>query len=130
MSHFPFVSGRSGTPGIHFGTLALVLLLAIPHAPAGAQTVSDSDYVSVSSHVVTLPSSGQSFSLTVSIDTKTPNVASFVLPFRYDGYAGLEIDTTVVDSATGNKGISYHSPLGLYVYNRKTGSSGQKRTFW
>ena len=97
---------------LHVGTVVLLLLLAIPLSPVVAQTVSDSDFVSVSSHVVSLPTSGETFSLTISIDTRTPDVASFVLPFSYDGYPGLEIDTTVVDATTGNKGVSYHAPLG------------------
>jgi len=77
-----------------------------------AQSVSDSDLVSVASHVVLLPTGGTSFTITVSIDTKTPDIATLVIPLSYAGYSGLSVDTSVVDPATGNKGVTYRTPLG------------------
>jgi hypothetical protein len=93
-------------------TACAALLCSQDGSTARAQVVSDTDFVSVSTRNVSLPTSGTSFTLTVSINTKTPNIASFVIPLRYDGYAGLRIDTSVIDAATGNKGVTYSSPLG------------------
>jgi hypothetical protein len=92
--------------------VASLILLPFFSGHLRAQTVSDSDFVSVSSRSVPLPTSGVAFTLTVAVNTKTPGVASFVVPLRYDGYPGLRIDTSIVDAATGNKGVTYASPLG------------------
>jgi hypothetical protein len=102
------------------GALTVILLLW-PGNRLWAQNHSDSDLISISSRNIALPTPGQSFTLTVAINTKTPNVASFVIPLRYDGYPGLRIDTTVIDAATGNKGVTYASPLGtLPIWVQRT----------
>jgi hypothetical protein len=74
--------------------------------------VSDSDLVSLTGQIIPLPTSGLDFTITVNIDTRTPNIASFVIPLSFAGHPDLEIDTTIIEAATGNKGITYSSPLG------------------
>jgi len=92
--------------------IPLIVLFSLSWTPAQARSVSDSDLISVSAHNISLPTAGETFTLTVSVDMSTPNIASFVIPLSFAGYPGLVIDTTVVDPATGNKGLSYVSPLG------------------
>jgi hypothetical protein len=82
------------------------------HGTALAQTVSDTDFISVSSACNLPLNTETSFSLTVSIDMKT-RAASFVIPLTFAGIPGLRVDTTVftvfgTDTAFG---VTYH-PLG------------------
>ena len=107
-------SREAGLPELRRLLAVILLSLSCFMLPAhtAAQGISDSDQVSISSHVVPLPTSGTSFSLTVNINTHTPDIASFVIPLSYAGYAGLIVDTTVIEPVTGNRGVTYHSPLG------------------
>ncbi len=104
---------RPRAPHLIFALLT-ALVAAFP-SPALCQIISDTDFVAVSSRNITLPAAAQQFTLTVSINTKTPGIASFVIPLDYSGYANLTVDTTVVDPATSNKGVSYPSPLGTHA---------------
>lgn len=109
----PFHIMIPGKPFRLTGRFCFLLgLLLMPFSTSGAQELSDSDFVSISSYGVLLPTGGESFTLTVSIDTKTPEIAAFVIPLTYADYPGLIIDTFVIEGVTGNKGVSYPSPLG------------------
>ena len=87
--------------GKWIGVLAL-LSLALP-ATTKAQSVSDSDFVSMES--VTLPlNKDTTFSMLISLNSKTP-ASALSIPLTFAGNPNVEIDTTVKD-ASGNKGLS------------------------
>jgi len=79
-----------------FATLALC-------ATAEAQSVSDSDFISMES--VTLPlNKDTTFSLLISLNSKTP-ASALTIPLTFKGNANLSVDTTVTD-INGNKGLT------------------------
>jgi hypothetical protein len=90
---------------MRFGKWILVVTLALVGLATGAhaQSVSDSDFISMQS--ITLPlNKDTSFSLLVSINNKTP-ASALSIPLTFAGSPNLTVDTTKVD-AFGNKGIT------------------------
>ena len=83
--------------------IALATLTLTLGGTAGAQSVSDSDFVSMES--VTLPlNKDTTFSLLISLNSKTP-ASALSVPLTFAGNPNISIDTTVTD-INGNKGLT------------------------
>ena len=88
--------------------LTTVLAVVALSATAEAQSVSDSDFISMES--VTLPlNKDTSFSMLISLNNKTPGMALSV-PLTFAGNPilspNLSIDTTVFDAVNNTRGIT------------------------
>jgi hypothetical protein len=81
---------------------ALVVLLLLAGPAAFAQSVSDSDFFSISSTTIGLLQE-HTFTLQIRVATRTPAMA-FTLPLTYAGHPNLHIDRSV-----GADGVTYDS---------------------
>jgi hypothetical protein len=88
--------------------LAGLAFIIAPRQAILGQTISDSDFVYISSAVLQ-PNRDTSFSVVVSLQTKT-QAGGIVIPLSFGWHPDLLIDTTVVTA--GEKGVTYEE-LGL-----------------
>lgn len=95
---------------------AAVLVFATP-GPGAAQTVSDSDFISITSACDIPLGSPATFTVTISINMKT-RAAAFVIPLVFDGIPGLQVDTTV--GVVGSRGITFHALGNLSIWDIKS----------
>ena len=85
-------------------TLGLAVLLW--PAPAGAQSVSDSDFLAIEPHETTVfVNADTQFTTAIVLNNATP-LGTIVIPLSFSGLPELSIDTTVV-TAPNIKGVTF-----------------------